>query len=171
MDAVRSLIADLTRPGNFFVAPALALEWQHVEADEVPWELFRGQLLDRKQCRQRRTFESWNIFVVAGGGRSAEPLLAVKRDAAARQLHVTRAVYCHAWEGFHAGGNVYESLEIQKWVRELVGTIDLDRFPDADDLGEELAAGCSRRSWAPAACRSPRSKPRCRNSRWGNSAS
>src|SRR5262249_48927771 len=55
-----------------------------------------------------------------------------------RQLHVTRAVQCYAWEAYDAGGNVILSRESRKWVRELIGTIALDHFSDADDLRDEL---------------------------------
>jgi hypothetical protein len=51
---------------------------------------------------------------------------------------VTRAIHCHVWEGYHAGNNVYESREVRKWVRELVGTIELARFRDLESLRDEL---------------------------------
>src|SRR5947208_176843 len=68
-----------------------------------------------------------------------------------RPPHITRAILCYAWEGYHAGDNVYLSRPTHKWVRELVGTISLDRFADADELRDELigllfqaVVGCSR---------------------------
>jgi hypothetical protein len=75
----------------------------------------------------------------------------VKLDTAGRRLHVTRAIYCYAWEGYHAGDNVYLSREIQKWVRDLVGSIDLELCLNREELRGELigllfqaVVGCSR---------------------------
>jgi hypothetical protein len=138
LGAVRGLIADAVRPGHFFVGPATRLEWDHVAADEVSWEVFRGRLLDPAHTRQRRTFEAWNVYMIENGTRSAEPLLSVKLDAAAGQAHVVRAIYSYAWEGYDAGDSVILSRETKKWVRELVGTIDLGDFTDADDLLDEI---------------------------------
>ncbi|HEV3115537.1 MAG TPA: hypothetical protein VGY58_00700, partial [Gemmataceae bacterium] len=49
-----------------------------------------------------------------------------------------RAVHCYAWEGYHAGDNVYLSRETRKWVRELVGTIDLQEFETATEVHDDL---------------------------------
>jgi hypothetical protein len=54
-------------------------------------------------------------------------------------LHVVRGLDSYVWEGYDAGGNVYMSRERRKWVRELVGTIRLDRFADLEELRDELA--------------------------------
>ncbi len=137
-DHLRRLIAEAVRPAHFFVGPATRLEWQHAEAEEVSWEVFRGRLLDPAHTCQRRTFEAWNVCLITDGGRSPEPLLSVKLDAAAGLIHVVRAIHCYAWEGYDAGGNVILSRETKKWVRELVGTIDLADFRGADDLRDEI---------------------------------
>ncbi len=50
-----------------------------------------------------------------------------------------RGLDSYVWEGYDAGGGVYMSRERRKWVRELVGTIRLDRFADLDELRDELA--------------------------------
>src|SRR5262249_38387131 len=74
-----------------------------------------------------------------------------KLDVDRRQLHVTRAILCYVWEGYHAGDNIYLSRETRKWVRELVGTIQLDPFLGPDELRDEIicllfqaVVGCSR---------------------------
>jgi hypothetical protein len=123
LKAMRALLADAFLPDHFFAGPGMALEWEHLPAEELPWEIFQGRLLDRPLTRQRRTFEAWNIYPLEGGTRSAEPLLAVKLDLAVGELHVTRGLLCYVWEGYHAGDNVYLSRETTRWVRELVGTI------------------------------------------------
>src|SRR5437588_6228058 len=81
LEAVRDVIAEVVRPGHFFAAPPAELAWEHVAAEQIPWELFHGRLLDRSQTRELRMFEAWNIFLVEDGRRSAEPLLSMKLDA------------------------------------------------------------------------------------------
>jgi len=129
----------MLRPAHFFLAANLTLEWQHVPTEDQIWEIFQGRLLDPAHTRERRSFEAWNIVQAACGLASApEPLLALKLDTVAGQLHVVRGVDSYVWEGYDAGGNVYQSRERRKWVRELVATIRLDRFADLDDLRDEL---------------------------------
>jgi hypothetical protein len=137
-DDVRRAIAAAVHPSHFFVGPATRLQWDHA-AEDISWEVFRGRLLDPAHTRQRRTFESWNIYLIGEAGPSSEPLLSVKWDAAAGQLHVVRAILSYAHEGYDAGGNVILTREVRKWVRELVGTIDLADFAGADDLRDEIS--------------------------------
>jgi hypothetical protein len=137
-EQLHRIIAEAVRPCHFFVGPATRLEWDHVAAEEISWEVFRGRLLDPAHTRERRTFEAWNVYLVGEEGRSAEPLLSVKFDAAAEQVHVVRAIFSYAWEGYDSGGNVILSRETKKWVRELVGTIDLADFAGADELRDEI---------------------------------
>lgn len=135
---IRALIADCLRPGHFFVGPALTLTWEHVPREEIVWEVFRGRLLDPAHTRQHAIFESWNIYQEDAEGRSSQPILSVKLDTASGFIHVTRAIHCHAWEGYHAGDNVYLSRETRKWVSELVGSIAIERFPALAELRAEL---------------------------------
>src|SRR5262249_27411494 len=87
--------------------------------------------------RQRRTFESWNTYLLDESGRSLEPLLSVKWDAGAGELHVVRAILSYAHEAYDAGGNVILTREVRKWVRELVGTLRLT--PPRPDSSIDLA--------------------------------
>jgi hypothetical protein len=138
-ETVRAVIADVMRPANFYAGEPLTLEWEGPTVGTIPWEVFRGRLLDPAFTRQRRTFEAWHVYQVEAGARSAEPVVSVKVDAVAGEVHVTRALYCYAWEGYDAGGNVYLSRATRKWVRELVGTVRLARLADAEELRDELA--------------------------------
>ncbi len=139
-ESLHVLIAEMFRPAHLFAALELTLEWEHIEHEELTWEIFQGRLLDPAHTRERRSFEAWNIYQVdPSSGRSGEPLLAVKLDVEAGQLHVVRGLDSYVWEGYDAGGNVYMSRERRKWIRELVGTIRLDRFADLDELRDELA--------------------------------
>jgi hypothetical protein len=142
LDRLGAVIADTIRPAHFFLGPRLNLEWEHVAAEELVWEIFRGQLLDPAHTRQRRTFGAWKIYAQTWEEvRSGEPLIALYLDEETRELHVVRALDCYVWEGYDSGGNVYLSRESRKWVRERVGTIRLDRFLDNDEreLADEIA--------------------------------
>jgi hypothetical protein len=125
LDAVRDAITDVLRPGHFFAAPALQLEWQHEPCEETPWEVFRGRLSPRRLSGQTATLESWNVYLRQDGDCSSEPLLSLKLDWERRRLHVVRGLLCWTWEGYHAGDNVYLSREVQRWLRELVGSVEL----------------------------------------------
>jgi len=134
-----TLIADVLQPGHFFTGHGLSLVLEHRPAEEVSWEIYRGRLLPPAHTRQRKIFSAWNVYLLEGTGRSAEPILSVKLDQVERKLHVVRAILSYAWEGYDAGGNVILSRETIQWVRELVGTIELDQFPLAGELRKELS--------------------------------
>jgi hypothetical protein len=138
LETVRHLIGAAIHLANFFIAPPRSLEWQHVDEHCLAWEIYRGRLLDRSQTNESRCFEAWNVFAIEEQGRSGEPLLSVLLDRDAGQLHVTRAIHCYGWEGYHAGNNVYLSREVTRWVRELVGTIAWAEYADPQDLKREL---------------------------------
>ncbi|OAI54288.1 hypothetical protein AYO44_15210 [Planctomycetaceae bacterium SCGC AG-212-F19] len=137
-EEIRSLIAERLAPGHFFVKPPATLATEHVAAEELTWEIFHGRLLDAAQTRERRTFESWNVYWVDDAGRSGEPILSVKFDQAANRLYVTRGIHCYAWEAYDEGDNVILSREVKKWGRELVATIDLTKYSELEPLREDL---------------------------------
>ena len=130
--AVSHVIDDAMQPGHFFVAPDLPLTWTAARSESIAWEIFRGRLLDATQTRQVQTFLSWHVE------QHGEPLISVKLDIYSGQVHVTRGLQCHVWEGYDAGGGVIDSREAVKWTRELVGTIRLDRCADLEELRDEL---------------------------------
>ncbi len=138
-DVVRELCGEVTRPSHFFVAPPLRLERQHHAAEELFWEIYHGRLLDGAQTRQRRQFEAWAVYAIEPDGlRPAEPIVGVRFDAVEGRVYVTRAILCHVHEVYGASG-VILSREVQKWQRELAGTIVLDQLADAGTLRDELA--------------------------------
>src|SRR5262245_26755649 len=134
---IRDAIDQVMRPGHFFAGRTIGLEWGHLPREETSWEVFRGRLLASNFARQRGTFESWNLWQLDASGRSAEPLLSIKFDATLAQLHVVRAILTHDWEPYDSGGNVIDSRPVQKWARELVGTIDLASFARRAELETE----------------------------------
>ena len=137
-DAIRRLIDDALRPANFFVGPRIKLDWSHLLGEKIAWEVFQGRLLDARQTREQASFESWNIHQLDDDRRADEPLLSVKLDLASGQIHVVRAIYSYVWEGYHAGDNVYLSRETRKWLRELIGTIAVERCARETDFRTQL---------------------------------
>jgi hypothetical protein len=123
-DEIRAAIAGVLQPGHFYAAPGVSLDWQHVCAEETPWEVLRGQLVPSHLTREKAPFESWNIHIIQDGQRSDEPLLSLKLDSQRGQVHVVRGIHCWTWEGYQEGANVFLSREVPRWQRELVGSVD-----------------------------------------------
>ncbi len=139
LEQVLATISEAMLPCRFFAAPPLALTWEFVPNEEVPWEIFHGRLLDAAHTRQRQWFLAWNIYLHDAAGKSAEPLLSVKLDWPASRIQVVRGLLCHVWETFDEDGITLESRETTRWVRELVATIFPLAFTTGDALREELA--------------------------------
>jgi hypothetical protein len=139
LEQVRQVVPDVLDPRHFFLGDACQLQWEGPVQEEIAWEVFHGRLLDPSHTRLRRSFLAWNVFWMEEAGRAAEPLLAVKLDPEAGQLHVARGILCHVWEGYEADANVYQSREVVRWVRELVGTVTLADVADGGQLRRELA--------------------------------
>jgi hypothetical protein len=135
---VRTLIDEVALPCHFFVREDLGLEWLPAAAETIRWEIYQGRLLDPALTRKQREFLSWNVIRVEAGSRSAEPLLSVKLDIELAEVHVVRAILCHAWETYDSETNVIHSRETQKWIRELVGTVSLNECASLAELGNEL---------------------------------
>lgn len=125
-------------PGQFFVAPSLNLTWDSRTHETTHWELFRGQALDQTQTRKQCTFETWSIRE-HGGPPRAEPLIAVRLDRTTKQIHVTRSIACHGFESY-SEGNAILSRETVRRVRELLGSINLNRLTTAAEVQDELIA-------------------------------
>src|SRR5262245_14890338 len=137
LKSARRVIADAVRPGHFFAAAPLELVWDHDPAETVFWEEFLGQVLDGAKTRNRKKFESWNVYAVEAGERSDEPVVSVKLEPVAGRVHVCRAILSYAWEAFDDGGAI-QSRETTKWLRERVGVIDLERIGGPAELLDEL---------------------------------
>ncbi len=135
LSAVRQSIAAVLSPGCFYASLPLRLEWEHLSADDTPWEVSRGCLFARHLSRATAIFETWNVWLLQDSERSGEPLLSLKLDSEHGQLHVVRGIWCWTWEGYQAEDNVFLSREVPRWVRELVGTVDI-----GPDSGESLQA-------------------------------
>jgi hypothetical protein len=137
LEDIRGLLDLAIEKGHFFVAPGFELEFEH-KREEIPWEIFRGRLLEPNHTRVRKEFEAWNAYWIDSNGRSDEPILALKLDAPVGRIYVVRAIHSYVWEGYNAGGNVIESRETTRWFRELVGSIDLSDFNTGGELLDEI---------------------------------
>jgi hypothetical protein len=91
----------------------------------MPWEIFHGHLLDGRRTHARRSLESWNLYWADDSGRSEEPILAVLLDASKGKLYVTRGLLCYVWETYNSGANVIKTRQEKRWLRELVGSVNL----------------------------------------------
>ncbi|MCI0378942.1 MAG: hypothetical protein L0215_15145, partial [Gemmataceae bacterium] len=138
LDELKKLIGDVIRPGRFFVSRDLQLTWEAPTEEEIPWELFRGQLLPARFTRETRRFLAWNIYKWENETRSDEPLLSVKLDQERGEIHVVRGILAYVWEPYDTGGNIIESREVTRWTRELVGTLCWQDYSSANDLCREL---------------------------------
>jgi hypothetical protein len=137
-EPVRWLAGEVTRLCHFYTGANLQLEWEYCSREQSAWEIFQGRLLDPAHTRQRGTFETWNIYQVTYEGRSGEPLLSLKWDHDANQIHVVRGIHSYVHEGYDSGAGVFLTRERRKWVRELVGTAVLTCFRDLEELRDEL---------------------------------
>src|SRR5262249_48011028 len=90
--------------------------------------------------RERQRFLSWHVRDGNDPTAEDEPLLSVKWDRQSRILHITRSVLCHGWESYADVNGAILSRETIRRVRELVGTVVLDRFSTPAALRDELAA-------------------------------
>jgi hypothetical protein len=118
----------MLQPGRFFVAAPGRLHIDHRASETLSWEIFRGHLLDSAQTREQQTFESWHVFVESTADQPAAPLLAVLFAPAEQLVYVTRSIETYVQEPYVTEANVILTREVQKWVRELVATIDLTLF-------------------------------------------
>jgi hypothetical protein len=135
--SVRERIERCLRPDRFFAAVDLRLVFDHRPEEVLPWEIFRGRLLDLGQTRERQSFEVWHVSLDADEGRL--PILSVLHDVSTSEVFMIRGMRTTVWEGYEAQPNIFLSRQAQRWVRELIGRIDIKRCADADDFEIELS--------------------------------
>jgi hypothetical protein len=139
-DQIRAAIDDVLQRGSFFVAALAKLRIEHVDRVALPWEVFRGHLLDPSHARSVAHFEVWNVFLDQVAAPAAAPLISIKLQSETCQVHVTRQILTYGFEAYEDPPGVFLSRPVHKWVAELVGTIDLRWFhEDEAALRPELA--------------------------------
>jgi hypothetical protein len=124
------------RGGSFFVAPPRQLRIEHVADETVRWETFRGQLLDPAHTRQEERFAAWHVFLDEVAPAAA-PLVSIRWQRDQNKVFVTRQILCRGFEAYEDAPGVILSRPVEKWVAELVGTVDAASTGD-DALGREL---------------------------------
>jgi hypothetical protein len=134
-DDVPRICSEVIDASNFVVSPECGLTWSHCH-EEPLWELFLGQALGRSQTRERRSFESW--WVSIKDGDPDEPLLALRWDRDADAIYVTRSIECRVREGYESEPGVFDTRTIRRWLRELVGSVDLMTCQTCGRLRDEL---------------------------------
>ena len=113
-DALIAAISRLWRPGNFCVGRSLRCAWQFETTQAIPWETFRGRLVEDRRAPPR-PFLAWNLLpVVDGPGRRRSADLRPRRRTA-RSTSRGYLIYAHEADAS------LETLEVQRWTRELVG--------------------------------------------------
>jgi len=134
-DEVASAVGTALTPGCFFLAPGCRLRVRHEPREEIPWELFAGHLLDETKTRLRKSFESWNIHF----DDSVAPVISVKYDQPEGRIHVTRNILTHVWAPYGEQRHVIQIRETQRWLPELIGTIELSLIADRFDLQQQIS--------------------------------
>ncbi len=137
-EKVRAAASAILRGGCFFVAGRRRLRIERRDCESVPWEVFRGHLLDPAHARQVTDFESWNVFLDDVELTSLAPLASVLWQHEHRRVYVARRILTHGFEAYEDSPGVILSRPTQKWVAELVGTIELEGLGNAA-LERELA--------------------------------
>jgi hypothetical protein len=84
-------------------------------------------------------FESWCVFEHTIQADDEAPLLAIRYDKAAGEIHVTRSIRCRAWATEAQGQTIVASESIRR-IRELVGTIRLAENLTESEITSEIAA-------------------------------
>src|SRR6202521_1707082 len=91
-DGVPAAIEKALCPGCFFVATPQRLRIEHVAAQRVPWEIFRGHLLEGAHARESAEFEAWNLFLDNGHAANSAPLISIKWQRAWQRLFIVRQI-------------------------------------------------------------------------------
>jgi hypothetical protein len=110
--------------GRFFVAPPYTLRIEHRPQETTPWEIFAGHLLDRSLTRQQQTFDAWHLYLDEASQAADVPLVSLRWQAPSQRLYVTRNILTHAHEAYESTPGVILTRPTQKWIQELVGTLD-----------------------------------------------
>ena len=134
-DEISSAIDRTLAPGHFFLAAGRRLRVVPSVDEQVPWEVFLGHLLDPALTRARERFRTWHIYVDGPDSTASVPLISVCWQTEQRRVHVLRMILTHAFEAYEDPPGVILTRPIQKWVRELVGSLAV-----AKESSEQIAA-------------------------------
>ncbi len=139
LDSVREIVGRALGPGCFFVATPARLRIEHVESEQVRWEIFRGHLLDPAHAQEVRDFESWHLYVDSAEDLASTPLISLRWQLTTQQLFLTRQILTHGFEAYEDSPGVILTRTVEKWVSELIGTLDVGELTE-QAFDAELAA-------------------------------
>jgi len=135
--AVDERVMSALSPGRFFVAPPSHIRIERVDRVALPFEIFRGHLLDPAHTRLVRDFAAWQVYLdQAPTAASSAPLISLLWDSEAGRLFVTRQILVYAHEAYEDAPGVILTRPVEKWIRELVSTLERDRLLGPGGAGE-----------------------------------
>ena len=137
--SIEAAVRRALNPGRFFVAPPARLRVEHTADHTLAWEVFRGHLIEPAHTRQSIVADLWNLFLDEES-LSLAPLVSVIHETNAKRAYVTRQILVYGAEAYEESPGVIFTRDVQKWVRELVATIDVGEVA-ADALAEKLEQG------------------------------
>jgi hypothetical protein len=123
--------------GLFFVALPRRLRIEHVASQQIPWDVFRGHLLAPNLARETATFEAWDVYLDSGDSLASAALISIKWQTERGLIYIARQILTHGFEAYEDSPGMILSRPIQKWVMELVGTVQVGNCQD-DALAAEL---------------------------------
>ncbi|HEX3726256.1 MAG TPA: hypothetical protein VHV08_08435 [Pirellulales bacterium] len=106
-------------------------------AARVPWEIFRGHLLEAAHSRETIVADTWSVFLDDADAPASVPLLSVLWESEHDCLHVVRQILTYGFEAYEDSPGVILARDVEKWVPEFVGTLDAKQ--SAHDLSSELS--------------------------------
>ena len=136
---LRGCVESSLSAGRFFVAQPQALRVERVDGEDVPWELFRGHLLDAAQTTASRQFQAWHLYLDGQDTPADAPLISLYQDQDAETMFVVRRILVRGHAAYEDPPGVIQTRAVEKWARELVGSIDYAGL-SAFELGMELGA-------------------------------
>jgi hypothetical protein len=131
------LVSDVFSPGRFFVKQGQQLLTESPIEEAITWEVFRGQLLDKRHTRREESFFTAQAKLVSADVPAGAPLLSLRFAGASAVLHITRWLHCRIWEAVDAKGAI-DTVEVERWIEELVGSVELEKKGDYDTLVDQV---------------------------------
>ena len=139
LDVLRSICAGSLAPGRWFAARDVQLQVQYRGSVTMPWEVYRGRLLDQTQTRETAAFETWDLCYADPQLADCPALVSLLLDVELGEVQITRQLHIHGYQAVEVSPGVIETRPIRRWQRELVGTIELQSVDGLEQLESLLA--------------------------------
>jgi len=135
---IDTLALQVLAASRFVATPPHVIRVNRASEETIRWEVFLGHLLDPAATRRTETFDSWHVFLDRTDAQVETPLLTVYWSRATETAFVTRQILTHAFEAYEESPGVISTRPVEKWVRELIGTIPA-RELQLSNFGPQLA--------------------------------